>query len=134
AVAAGWHGRQWHRQRRLAGIRGRAQRIGETAARQPDLAEQGGQHHAHPYRLLAMLGALQGLRASDERTPSGAAPRERDDVARRNVADRGGPSGVLRLTVGVAQEIGLERLPADGEPVEEGAVVQSLGYKGVSDA
>ncbi len=42
AVAAYRHGRQRYRERRFAGIGDGAQRVGETAALQPDLAEHGG--------------------------------------------------------------------------------------------
>jgi len=38
------------------------------------------------------------------------------------------------LGVAAAQQIALEYLPADAEPVEEGAVVPSLGHQGVGDA
>ena len=84
AVAADRQGRQRHRERRFAGIRGRAQRIGKAAARQPDLAEQRGQHDTHPDRLLAMLGALQRLRAGDQGAASGTAPRQIDDEQQHN--------------------------------------------------
>ena len=43
----------------LAGVRCRAERIGEAAARQADLPQHRRQHDRHPDRLLAMLGALQ---------------------------------------------------------------------------
>ena len=75
AVAALRQRRNRHRQGRLSGIRGRSQRIGEAAARQADLAEQSRQHHAHPDRLLAMLGALQRLRAGDQSAPPRSAQR-----------------------------------------------------------
>ena len=86
-----------------------------------------------------MLAALQGLRAGNEGAPARAAPREGDDLVRRNAADRGGPGGIFRLPIALvklgaaAEEIGLERLPAGAEPVEEGAVVQPLAGQGMRE-
>ena len=50
-----------------------------------------------------------------------------DDLVRRQAADRRRPGRILRLAVAAAEEIGLERLPADAAAVEEGAVVPPLG-------
>ena len=58
AVALDRQCRQRHGQWRLTGVRGRAQRIGEAAPGQSDLAEQRRQHHGHPDRLLAVPGTL----------------------------------------------------------------------------
>ena len=109
-------------------------RIGEAAARQPDLAEQCRQHHAHPNRLLAVLGALQRLRAGDQCAPPRCAPRKRDDLVGRKAADRRRPDRVFRLAVAAAQQIILEPLVADAEPIEEGAVVPSLADQSMGDA
>src|SRR6266446_10972793 len=76
---------------------------------------------------------LQGLRAGDQGAPSRAAPREPGDLARRNPADRAGPERVFPLTVAAAQQIGLERLPAYTESVEEGAVMQPLVNQGIGE-
>ena len=120
-----------HRQWRLPGIRGRSQRIGKATARQPDLVKQCSQHYAHPHRLLAMLGALQGLRAGDQGALAcGTAP-QCDDLDRRKAADRRCPGSVFRQTVAATEQISLEGLPADAEPVEEGAVVPTLGHQRV---
>ena len=45
----------------------------------------------------------------------------------------GGPGGVLRLAVGLAEQIALEHRPADGVAVEEGAVVQPFADQRVHD-
>ena len=133
AVAANRHIGQRHRQGRLAGVRGRSQCVGETAAGQADLAEHRRQHHAHPHRLLAMLGALQGLRAGDQRAPSDRAPRQSGDLVRRHATDIRGPAGILRPAILTAEEIGLERLPADAIAVEKAAVVAAFGHQRVGD-
>ena len=46
-------------------------------------------------------------------------------------ADRRRPGRILRLAVAAAEEISLERLPADAAAVEKGAVVPPLGDEGV---
>ena len=134
AVATHRHLRQRHRDRRLAGVRDRAQRKGKAAARQPDLAEHRGQHNRHPDRLLAMLGALQRHRAGDQRAAAGDAARQRDDLGLRHAADRCGPRGVLLPAIVPPEQICLENLPAGAIAVEKFAVVQVLGEQRVREA
>ena len=78
-----------------------------------------------------MLRALQGLGAGDQGALPDRPPRQRDDLVRRQAADRRRPGRVFRLTVAAAEQISLELLPADAKAAEEGAVVPALGHQGM---
>ena len=81
-----------------------------------------------------MVGALQGLRAGDERPPPGAAPRQRNDIVGRDAADRRRPGGVLWLSIIATQQIRREFLPTRAVPIEKGAVVHAFGHECVREA
>ncbi len=99
----------------------RPETVDEPAARQPDLAEHRSQRRPAPDRLLAVLGALQRLRARHQGPPV-AEPRgqlpDRDGV---DAGDRSGPVG------GLVGEVGLEGLPAHAVRRQELPVVTSRG-------
>ncbi len=79
AVAALPQRRPRHVVDAAAVIADRPERIGIAAAGKADLAERCRQHHAHPHRLLAMLGALQRMRDGDQRALSGEPARQLAD-------------------------------------------------------
>ena len=55
--------------------------------------------------------------------------RQRADGLGLDAGDRGGPGGVLRLAVRLAQKVALEDGPAGGVAVEEGAIVQPFRHQ-----
>ena len=55
-------------------------------------------------------------------------------VSAVDAGDRGGPGGVLRLAVRLAQQVALEDGPADGVAIEEVAVVQPFRHQRVDEA
>ena len=107
----------------------RAQRIAIAAAREPDLAEHRRQHHRHPDRLLAMLGALQRVRGDHQHALARQATREGRDRVGADAANSRGPCRRLGLPVGAAHEVVLEDGPARAIALQEGGIVPSLRYQ-----
>ena len=108
-----------------------AKPVAIAAAGQADLAERRCEHHAHPDGLLAMAGALQGMGHDDECTLAVEALGQRDDLLGRQAGDGSSPVRILRLAIGLAQQIAFEDRPADRIAVEEGAVMQAIDHERV---
>ena len=98
--------------------------VPETAARQADLPEHRGQHHAEPDRLLAVFGALQRPADRDQRAPGRHLAGQRADPLGRDPGQGGGPRRGLRHAVSLAAEITREPRVAHRVPVQEAAVGQ----------
>ena len=101
----------------------------EAAARQPDLAQHGGQRHQHPVRLLAMVLALDCPAAHQHGATLGHAARQLANIVSRHRGDLFRPFRGFRLLVLLAQEIRQELLEADRVSVDELFVVELFGIE-----
>ena len=133
-VAARAHFRRGQVGPGIAGSVHRAVPEGEAAAGQADLAQQRGQRHAAPVRLLAAMAALQRPGAGQQRAAAGRLARQPADGGRRHAADAFRPFRRAGLAAGAAQHIvgvGLEAVAAARHEIR---VVQALGQQRVRHA
>ena len=101
--------------------------VPEPGAGQPHPAQQRGEQHPRPHRLLAVLGALQRPAHRDHRVPGRHLAGQRDDRVRGHPADALRPPRGLLDAVGAAVEVGERLVGARAVRREEAGVVQALG-------
>ncbi len=103
--------------------------VAEAAARQPDLAEHGSEHHAEPQRLLPVPGTLQRPADGHQGARRRHLVREFPDARRRHAGDLLSPRGILNDAVCLAAKVTGEPRVADCVTVQEAGVGQAVGVK-----